>query len=193
MLLIAFTVLFSGSGVVSCLGIAWQNLIEFNFPNVLLCLAYTALYFASIYLTINGPTDLGEYLCLFTTLSVIGLIVYVDKKAQFRREQRRQEYAKREQENTQRKQHQEQSSQQESRQTGQDYQKNEQDGYRQPNDPNNDPYVIAHKILGVRIGAPLPEVKRAYWIKAKKFHPDMGGSESHMKEINWAYNFIIGK
>lgn len=48
-----------------------------------------------------------------------------------------------------------------------------------------------YKILGVSINSSDEEVKKAYHIKAHENHPDKGGDESKMKEINNAYDEIV--
>ena len=55
----------------------------------------------------------------------------------------------------------------------------------------NDPYSI----LGLKSGASITEVKKAYKILAKKYHPDVTGNDpasaKKMQEINAAYDAII--
>lgn len=41
--------------------------------------------------------------------------------------------------------------------------------------------------LGIRMGASPAEIKAAYRRAALKYHPDRGGSETKMKEVNAAY------
>ena len=48
-----------------------------------------------------------------------------------------------------------------------------------------------YHVLGLRIGATLDQVKRAYRSLAMRFHPDHGGSEERMKAVNAAYHAII--
>lgn len=48
-----------------------------------------------------------------------------------------------------------------------------------------------YKILGVSINSSDEEVKKAYHAKAHENHPDKGGDESKMKEINNAYYEIV--
>lgn len=51
-----------------------------------------------------------------------------------------------------------------------------------------DPY----KILGIDIDSSLEEIKKAFRKKARDNHPDKGGDELRMKEINCAYEELIG-
>jgi len=51
---------------------------------------------------------------------------------------------------------------------------------------DSDPY----QILGVTPDAPFEVIEAAYKVKAKKAHPDKGGSEKEMRKINWAYSEI---
>lgn len=44
-----------------------------------------------------------------------------------------------------------------------------------------------YKILGVNRGASHDEIKKAFRVLAHKNHPDKGGDEARMKEINQAY------
>jgi curved DNA-binding protein CbpA len=48
-----------------------------------------------------------------------------------------------------------------------------------------------YKILGVSIYSSDEEIKKAYHVKAHENHPDKGGNESKMKEINNAYYEIV--
>lgn len=50
-----------------------------------------------------------------------------------------------------------------------------------------DPYDI----LGVPRGASLDEIKAAYRRASKKKHPDLGGTDEEMTELNIAYAFIL--
>jgi len=52
---------------------------------------------------------------------------------------------------------------------------------------DEDPY----EVLGVRRGASKEEVKKAYFEKAMKHHPDRGGSNEEMARINRAYFRIM--
>jgi len=53
-----------------------------------------------------------------------------------------------------------------------------------------DPYAV----LGVRKGAPLPEIARARRALAKEFHPDAAGSDGDeaMRRINLAWEMLAG-
>jgi len=46
------------------------------------------------------------------------------------------------------------------------------------------------EVLGVRSDAPLEDIKAMYLIKTKRLHPDIGGSEEAMKELNEAWERI---
>jgi len=50
-----------------------------------------------------------------------------------------------------------------------------------------DPY----EVLGVKRGASKEEVKKAYFEKAMKHHPDRGGSDEEMTRINKAFFKIM--
>jgi len=54
-------------------------------------------------------------------------------------------------------------------------------------DSEDDPY----EVLGIRRGASKEEVKKAYFAKAMKHHPDHGGSNEEMARINRAYFRIM--
>lgn len=48
-----------------------------------------------------------------------------------------------------------------------------------------------YKILGVEIGAKAPEIKKAFYALAKKYHPDVNkGQEEKFKDINEAYEVL---
>ena len=49
-----------------------------------------------------------------------------------------------------------------------------------------DPY----EVLGVRPDAPLEDIKAMYTIKAKRLHPDAGGTEEEMKVLNEAWERV---
>lgn len=48
-----------------------------------------------------------------------------------------------------------------------------------------------HDILGVKEGASMSEIKRAHRLLARKYHPDAGGSEEQMKQINEAKEGLL--
>jgi len=62
-------------------------------------------------------------------------------------------------------------------------------------DTNNiSSYLHYYRVLGLRQGAGLPEIKRAYRTKAKMYHPDINKSETAANkfiEVNEAYEFLI--
>ena len=45
----------------------------------------------------------------------------------------------------------------------------------------------AHKILNVKVGHSTDELKTAYRLASKKYHPDKGGDPGMMKKVNAAY------
>lgn len=47
------------------------------------------------------------------------------------------------------------------------------------------------KILNVEIGASKEKIKKAYHKLAHQHHPDKGGDEAKMKEINEAYAILM--
>lgn len=55
----------------------------------------------------------------------------------------------------------------------------------------------ALKVLGLRQGASLPEIKRAYWLLAMQCHPDRNPRDKQAAErfrlITAAYEFLTGK
>lgn len=54
-------------------------------------------------------------------------------------------------------------------------------------------YKDYYQILGVKRGAVLADIKRAYQKLARKYHPDLNkdeGAEAHFKEINEAYHAL---
>ena len=44
-----------------------------------------------------------------------------------------------------------------------------------------------YKILEIEVGASKEKIKKAYRTLAHKYHPDKGGDEAKMKELNEAY------
>ena len=46
------------------------------------------------------------------------------------------------------------------------------------------------KILEVEVGASKEKIKKAYRKLAHKYHPDKGGDEAKMKELNEAYTIL---
>ena len=52
-----------------------------------------------------------------------------------------------------------------------------------------DPYDI----LGIKRGASLTEVKAAFWRLSKERHPDLGGTNEAMAELNIAYALILNE
>lgn len=60
-----------------------------------------------------------------------------------------------------------------------------------PPEPENrqgqlDPCEAAAALLGVRVDAPKEVIEAAHRALARKFHPDVGGSEEKMKALNKA-------
>jgi len=50
----------------------------------------------------------------------------------------------------------------------------------------------ARKLLTLGGAVSLGEIKRAYWKKAHRYHPDKGAEdEEEMKKINWAYKLLM--
>jgi len=47
-------------------------------------------------------------------------------------------------------------------------------------------YRDPYEVLGVRSDAPMEDIEAMYVIKAKRAHPDAGGSDEAMKELNLA-------
>ena len=47
-----------------------------------------------------------------------------------------------------------------------------------------------YAILGIKNQSSVEEIKRAYRSLALRFHPDRGGDEERMKEINEAYDIL---
>lgn len=55
-------------------------------------------------------------------------------------------------------------------------------------------YQHYYRILGIPSGSGLPEIKKAYRVKAKEFHPDLNKSSDAKEKfikINEAYEFLI--
>lgn len=51
-------------------------------------------------------------------------------------------------------------------------------------------FVDYYDVLGVSPTAELHEIRRAYIIKAKQYHPDAGGSIDMMRSLNAAYKTL---
>ncbi len=49
----------------------------------------------------------------------------------------------------------------------------------------------ARKVLDLQESASMAEIDEAYRKKANLYHPDKGGSEEMMKEINQAYRLLM--
>ncbi len=49
------------------------------------------------------------------------------------------------------------------------------------------------KVLELEVSANKEEIKKAYRKLAHQYHPDKGGDEKKMKELNEAYDVLIGK
>jgi len=54
----------------------------------------------------------------------------------------------------------------------------------------------SYRLLGLKVGATLEEVKKSYRVLARKYHPDVNPDDSRSPdrfiEINQAYNLLIG-
>ena len=174
-------------GTFGCLGVALEELKQFKLFNTLLWATYSVLFGASGYYIFSGQTIIGDGICFLASLS--GFFVLQHYLAKMRQEfeehaeRLKREYAEREKERKERKERKEKEEREERTKEDQSKQNNNQ----------NDPYKTAHEVLGIRFGASLSEIKRAYKAKAKQCHPDLGGSEQQMKAINWAYHFLVGK
>jgi len=46
-------------------------------------------------------------------------------------------------------------------------------------------------LLGIEAGATKRDIKNAYRRKARKLHPDKGGSDEAMKQLNAAYKRLL--
>lgn len=61
------------------------------------------------------------------------------------------------------------------------------------NNPNSMTWKKASKVFGIRVAKlkkmPKPEIKKVYRMKAKKVHPDHGGSNTKFNTLNEAYQF----
>jgi curved DNA-binding protein CbpA len=53
-----------------------------------------------------------------------------------------------------------------------------------------DGFIDYYQLLGLSPAAEIPEIRRAYIKKAKKQHPDAGGSTESMRELNRAYKTL---
>lgn len=51
--------------------------------------------------------------------------------------------------------------------------------------------ISAYEVLGIKPGASVEEVKKAYRIAVKKNHPDNGGSKNQFILVQRAYDFIM--
>jgi hypothetical protein len=51
----------------------------------------------------------------------------------------------------------------------------------------------AYEVLGIKRGASLDEIKAAYRRASKERHPDLGGTNEAMVELNTAYAFILNE
>lgn len=51
-------------------------------------------------------------------------------------------------------------------------------------------FIDFYKVLGVQPTAGLREIRRAYILKAKRHHPDAGGSIEKMRRLNTAYKTL---
>ncbi len=51
----------------------------------------------------------------------------------------------------------------------------------------------AHAVLGLRAGAPLTEIKRAFRAQAQIHHPDKGGKTENFVALKRAYESLIAK
>jgi curved DNA-binding protein CbpA len=48
-------------------------------------------------------------------------------------------------------------------------------------------------VLGLQMDASPPEIKTAYIVKMRQYHPDHGGSEFMAAKVNWARDILLPK
>lgn len=58
------------------------------------------------------------------------------------------------------------------------------------NVPDSAGFVDYYELLGVHPSAETTEIRRAYILKAKEYHPDAGGSAKIMRLLNKAYKTL---
>lgn len=51
-------------------------------------------------------------------------------------------------------------------------------------------FVDYYEVLGIEPTAEISEIRRAYILKAKRHHPDAGGSPEMMRQLNRAYKTL---
>src|ERR1700722_17144393 len=56
--------------------------------------------------------------------------------------------------------------------------------------PEVDPTIDYYKVMGIGAGATIDELKSAYRRRAKRCHPDLGGSHERMLELITAWNIL---
>lgn len=51
-------------------------------------------------------------------------------------------------------------------------------------------FVDYYELLGVKPTTDIPQIRKAYLLKAKEHHPDAGGSTETMQQLNKAYKTL---
>jgi len=57
----------------------------------------------------------------------------------------------------------------------------------------NSEFVDYYALLDIKPSADLPQIRRSFILKAKQYHPDVGGSPQMMLQLNTAYKTLIGQ